>query len=268
MTRKHFFLRLLFISFLFSNCNNYTNQKPPNQKIVPNTNVNKTIEKKSVQSLLIDKKYDSLIRTDNAIEFLTKYGQENRETKVKISTSYGDIYIQLYEDTPIHRASFIYLVKNNYFNQTLFYRISKNFVIQGGNTNDKSAIEKRKLIGGYYIPQEKNSHKHIIGSLAAAKEYEDNPNNYSNPYNFYIIVGQKHNYKTLNRLELLYDLNLSKKDKALYDQKGGAPHLDDKHTVFGKVYKGMDVVNKINKQAVDDSEWPLEDIEMIVTIIE
>lgn len=268
MTRKELIIKMLFISFLINSCNNNTNLKYANKKTVTNTNVNKTIEKKSIQSLLIHERYDSLIRTDNAVAFLTEYGSKNKETKVKIKTSYGDVFIELFTDTPIHRASFIYLIKKQYFDETLFYRIAKNFVIQGGNTNDKSAIEKRKLIGGYYIPQEQNNHKHTIGSLAAAKEYEDNPNDYSNPYNFYIIVGQKHNYKTLDRLELLYNLNLSKPERDLYSKKGGAPHLDGKHTVFGRVYKGMDVVKEINKQAVDASEWPLEDIKMKVTIIE
>lgn len=268
MTRKLLIIRLLFISFLLVSCKNSTNIKTVNKKNVTNTNVNKTIEKKSVQSLLISKRYDSLIRTDNAVAFFMDFGEKNKEDKVKISTSFGDIFIKLYNDTPIHRASFIYLIKKKYFNETLFYRIAKNFVIQGGNTNDKLAVEKRKSIGGYYIPQEINNHKHTIGALAAAKEYEDNPNDYSNPYNFYIIVGQKHNFKTLDRLELLYNLNLSKSERNLYTIKGGAPHLDDKHTVFGHVYKGMDVVNKINKQAVDESDWPLEDIKMTVTIIE
>ena len=188
MTRKHFFLCLLFISFFYVKCKNNTTLKTNDKKTVTTANVNKTNDKKSVQSLLIDKSYDSLIRTDNAIAFLTKYGKNNKEFKVKIATSFGDIYLELFKNTPIHRASFIYLVKKGYFDETLFYRISKNFVIQGGNTNDKSAIKKRRKIGGFFLPQEKSSHKHLIGSLAAAKEYVDNPYDYSNPYNFYIIV--------------------------------------------------------------------------------
>lgn len=265
--KKHCVLSLLIASLFIISCNNTTNleKNEKNNKNKLNNNVKN--QRKSAQSILLSNKYDSLIRTDNAVEFLSNYGEKNQETKVKVSTSYGDFFIELYKDTPIHRAAFIYLIKKKYFNETLFYRIAKNFVIQGGNTNDKSAIEKRKSIGGFYIPQEISTHKHVIGSLAAAKEYEDNPNDYSNPYNFYIIVGQRHNRKTLDRLQLMYDLDLTNLDMNLYIQKGGAPHLDGKHTVFGRVYKGMDVVNDINKQPVDASEWPLEDIKMNITLI-
>ena len=55
------------------------------------------------------------ITNKNVVSFLTEYGKENPETKVKISTRFGDIFIELYKDTPLHRANFIYLVKQQYF---------------------------------------------------------------------------------------------------------------------------------------------------------
>jgi peptidyl-prolyl cis-trans isomerase A (cyclophilin A) len=265
--KKHCVLTLLLFCLLIFSCNNTTKLDKNEKKSINKKTSTLKQKSKSVSSILLGSRYDSIIRTETAVDFLTDFGKKNPENKVVISTSFGNVFIQLFDDTPLHRAAFIYLVKKQYFDETLFYRISKNFVIQGGNTNDKSALEKRKKIGGFYIPQEFSNHKHVIGSLAAAKEYEDNPNDYSNPYNFYIIVGQKHNNKTLNRLELMYNLKLSLSDRKTYSKNGGAPHLDGKHTVFGKVYKGMDVVEKINQLPVDASEWPLDDVKMKVTLI-
>ena len=75
------------------------------------------------------------ITQKNVVDFLTEYGKKNPETKVKISTRLGDIVIDLYEDTPLHRANFIYLVKQGYFNETFFHRIVPDFIIQGGNSD-------------------------------------------------------------------------------------------------------------------------------------
>src|SRR5690606_10527429 len=61
------------------------------------------------------------ITNENVVSFLTEYGKNNPETKVQISTPLGDIEIELYKDTPLHRANFIYLVKQGYFNETFFH---------------------------------------------------------------------------------------------------------------------------------------------------
>src|SRR5690554_1633911 len=67
-----------------------------------------------------------LITNENMVSFLTQYGKENLETKVLLSTRFGNIEIELYEDTPLHRANFIYLVKQKYFDETFFHRIVRS----------------------------------------------------------------------------------------------------------------------------------------------
>ena len=82
------------------------------------------------------------ITNENVVEFLTQYGKENPETKVRISTTHGDIDIELYQDTPLHRANFIYLVKQNYFYGTFFHRVVPNFIIQAGNSDNRTTTKK------------------------------------------------------------------------------------------------------------------------------
>lgn len=171
--------------------------------------------------------------------FLKKYGDENPETQVRIETSFGTIELELFKDTPLHRANFILMIKEGYFDLTQFYRVSPAFVIQGGNSDSYSMSKKRKAMGNYLLPNEaKPHHKHIRGALAAAKFVEQNISNASSPFEFYIV-----------------------------QPKRGAHHLNKAHTVFGRVTKGMDIVDKINQVPVDQSEWPLNDIPMTVTIM-
>lgn len=172
--------------------------------------------------------------------FLKKYGEENIETKVRIETSFGNIELELYKDTPLHRANFILMIKEGYFDLTQFYRVSPSFVIQGGNSDSYEMGQKRKAMGPYLLPNEaKRNHRHVRGALAAAKFVEQNVSNASSPFEFYIVQSKR-----------------------------GAHHLNTAHTVFGRVTKGMDVVDEINKVPVDQSEWPLTDIPIKVKIIE
>jgi len=71
------------------------------------------------------------IPQEQLIPFLTQYGKENPENRVRIITSFGDIEVMLYRDTPLHRANFIMLVKKGYFDNTFFHRVAPGFVIQG-----------------------------------------------------------------------------------------------------------------------------------------
>ena len=168
----------------------------------------------------------------NMKEFLLDYGKKNPETLVKINTKFGDMHIKLYEESPLHRANFIYLVKQKYFDETFFYRVAKGFVIQGGNSDRNQMAQKRHDIGDYTIPQEPiKGLTHNRGAVALSKQWVNNPSNRSTPYEFFIVIA-----------------------------KQGSHHLDGEHTIFGRVVKGMSVADKISNVPVDSSEWPKENI--------
>lgn len=184
------------------------------------------------------KDYQLLVQ-EELIPFLTQYGKENPENRIKISTSFGEIEVQLYNDTPLHRANFIYLTKRGYFDGTYFHRVAAGFVIQGGNSDNVETSDKRNKIGSYLIPSEfEAGHRHTRGAFSAAKYAEQNVSKASSPFEFFIVQSNN-----------------------------GAHHLDNDHTVFGRVTKGMDVVDNINKQEVGEGEWPMLNIPMKVEII-
>lgn len=228
----------------------------------------------SIRFANLPKPDSNLINKSNVVNKLTWFGQKNLETKVKISTKFGSIIIELFEDTPLHRANFIMLTKRNYFDSTLFYRVVDNFMIQGGNSDRDDITQKMKDIGFYTIPDEiKEDHYHIRGALAmAVSEQLDTPeaerNKYSSPFNFYIVQNGPLGENYLKNVIKKYKLELSNKEKQLYKAKGGAPHLDGNYTVFGQVVSGFDVIDKIAALETDKNERPLEDITMSVEIIE
>src|SRR5690606_13847237 len=95
-----------------------------------------------------------------------------RHQYVRVSTSYGECVIKLYNETPLHRDNFIKLAKKGVYDGTLFHRVIKDFMIQGGDPDSKNA-EAGKMLGegdvGYTIPAEFNdSFFHKKGVLAAA----------------------------------------------------------------------------------------------------
>ena len=101
--------------------------------------------------------------------------QKNSEKvyKVKIETSYGNIVVKLYNETPRHRDNFIKLVREGVYNDVLFHRVIKNFMIQGGDPNSRNA-KPGQMLGngtlGYTIPAEFNpALYHKKGALAAAR---------------------------------------------------------------------------------------------------
>ena len=79
--------------------------------------------------------YSKLINNTNVKKKLIDFGKKNLEKTVSIKTDYGTIVVELYDDTPLHRANFIMLAKRNFFDSTLFYRVIRNFIIQGGNSD-------------------------------------------------------------------------------------------------------------------------------------
>ena len=207
----------------------------------------------------------------NVRESLEAYGKDNPETEVLIKTDMGDIKIKLFEETPYHRANFIYLVKKGFFNGTVFYRIIKNFMIQGGAGDFPQREEIKKKLGTYRVPPEyiTDQYFHKKGALSAAKKPGDAPEIGSTPYDFFIVQGEKY---TAGQLQVLAQQNKTQftpTQTQTYATLGGVPSLDGQHTVFGEVTEGLDVVDKIAALKTRDDGWPLDGlVKMTVEIIE
>ncbi|MCM1371443.1 MAG: peptidylprolyl isomerase [Bacteroides sp.] len=127
--------------------------------------------------------------------------------KVKIHTVEGDIVVRLYDETPLHRDNFLKLVGEGYYNGTLFHRVIKDFMIQGGDP-DSIGAASGKMLGtggpGYTIPAEilYPRYFHKRGALCAARLGDDmNPERVSSGSQFYIVWGQRYNAGQISQLE-------------------------------------------------------------------
>ena len=193
--------------------------------------------------------------------------------KVKIETSYGDIVVKLYNETPRHRDNFIKLVREGVYNDVLFHRVIKNFMIQGGDPNSRNA-KPGQMLGngtlGYTIPAEFNPALfHKKGALAAARMGDDvNPKKESSSCQFYIVQGEKWDVSRLRMVELQTGRTFPKEQADVYATLGGTPFLDGEYTVFGEVIEGLDVVDKIASVVCGPMDRPVEDVKMKMTVIE
>ena len=128
-------------------------------------------------------------------------------TRLKIKTTEGDIIIRLYDETPKHRDNFLKLAKEGYFDGTLFHRVIKDFMIQGGDPDSKNA-PKGKMLGtggpDYTIPAEfvYPQYFHKRGALSAARTGDEvNPEKESSGSQFYIVWGKTFKPAELKQME-------------------------------------------------------------------
>ncbi|MBI4648992.1 MAG: peptidylprolyl isomerase [Bacteroidia bacterium] len=144
---------------------------------------------------------------------------KKQSTSVLIHTDIGDITIKLYDETPGHRDNFLKLVNKKFFDDLLFHRVIKDFMIQGGDPDSKNASQGT-LLGnggpGYNLPAEFNPkliHKH--GALAAARESDEiNPKKESSGSQFYIVQGKIFTDEELNIME--QQMNMAKHQEIIY----------------------------------------------------
>ena len=136
--------------------------------------------------------------------FYMGYAQE-KEVKAVIETNLGNMIVKLYNDTPNHRDNFVRLAKAGPYDGSLFYRVIKNFVIQGGSSDSKKAIKGAAI--GYGKPividaEIKPEHYHKKGALAAPRQ-PDRVNFFkeSDISQFYIVQGRKYDPKELDIIE-------------------------------------------------------------------
>jgi len=225
-------------------------------------------KKKPVSKKPKKKKFPKL-SNDNVVKVLSEYGENHPQNIVLLKTTKGDIKIRLYDGTPLHRANFLMLANRDFYDETVFYRVEQNFIVQGG---DSDAYERRTIkrkVGYYSIPEEMqpNRYYHKPGAVSMARDYEDNPNKRSSSYDFFIVHGTTYNDYDLDEIEKSNNIKFTKAQRKLYTTTGGAAHLDGQHTVFGQVIDGMEVIDSIAAVEVDGKSWPKKDISMTVHVI-
>jgi peptidyl-prolyl cis-trans isomerase B (cyclophilin B) len=193
-----------------------------------------------------------------------------QSTKVLIKTTLGDITVMLYDDTPIHRDNMLELIKKNVYDGTLFHRVIKGFMVQGGDPTSKDAKPGQQLGSGgpgYTIPAEfKPNHYHKKGALAAARQGDQvNPQKASSGSQFYIVQGNVMSVAQLTQMESTgQHPKFTEEQKKAYTTVGGTPFLDYQYTVYGEVTAGLDVIDKI--AAVETSkpgDRPKTDVKII-----
>lgn len=137
----------------------------------------------------------------------SSHSQSLSKETILISTPYGDMKFKLYNETPLHKANFISLIKKGFYDSLLFHRVINHFMIQGGDPDSKQANDS-VLLGngdvGYWIPAEIHPKiYHKKGVLAAAREGDDvNPAKESSGCQFYIVMGKKYDSLALKKAEI------------------------------------------------------------------
>lgn len=181
------------------------------------------------------------------------------EAAVKIKTTEGDITIKLFpEQAPLTVENFLTHAKNGYYNSTIFHRVIKDFMIQGGDplgngTGGESiwAGKGTTIDAGYGFKDEISAFLYNIrGSLSMA-----NAGAGTNGSQFFI---------NQNTTDMSSQLSSSKYPTKIVEayKNGGNPNLDGKHTVFGQVIEGMDIVDKIAAVETDSSDKPKTDVKI------
>lgn len=152
----------------------------------------------------------------------------------KITIPQGELLIWLYDETPKHKEAFIELADEQYWNDYTFNRVIDNFVAQGGcpDTPEGFAYSVHLL-----APEFDEKARHVYGAFGAGRD--NNPGKLSAACQFYIVQN-----------------------------KEGLARLDDNYTIYGLVFKGMDIVDQVVKVPTDSIDQPLVDIPLQVEVVQ
>ena len=202
--------------------------------------------------------------------FITTIAKKPKHQYVRITTSEGECVIMLYNETPLHRDNFIKLSKQGFYNGTIFHRVIKSFMIQGGDPDSKNAASEKELGEGdvgYTIPAEFNdSLFHKKGVLAAARD--GNPLKASSGCQFYLVQGKVLTDAQLDALEEnRLHFKIPAAHREVYKTIGGTPHLDRNYTAYGEVVKGIEMIDKIAVMETGLRDRPVTDVKMVVTVL-
>lgn len=173
----------------------------------------------------------------------------------KISTNMGNMYFKLFpEIAPKAVENFITHAKNGYYNGLIFHRIINDFMLQGGDPTG-TGMGGESIWGKAFEDEFSIDARNYRGALSMANA---GPN--TNGSQFFIVQAKTVPPMMLKQMESLADEGFPYKVADNYEKKGGTPWLDFKHTVFGQLYEGFDVLDKIAAVKVDMADKPIEDV--------
>lgn len=191
---------------------------------------------------------------------------------IKIETTYGIMIAELYDITPKHRDNFIKLAEEGFYDDLLFHRVIKGFMIQGGDPDSRGADQTVRLGSGgpgYQVDAEiTDKLAHTKGALAAARTGgPSNPLKKSSGSQFYIVQGKEVQKESLMQYEARLGINYPEEVKDMYVKEGGVPFLDQDYTVFGQVIEGLEVIDAIAAVKTLPGDRPSDNVSMKITVI-
>ncbi|AWE08432.1 peptidylprolyl isomerase [Lysinibacillus sp. 2017] len=183
------------------------------------------------------------------------------EVLVEMNTTMGSIKIKLFpEQAPKTVENFLGHAKSGYYNGIIFHRVIPNFMVQGGDPTG-TGMGGESIWGGSFEDEFSPELLNIRGALSMA-----NAGPGTNGSQFFIVQAPKVEVSMLKQMEVR---GWSKEEVEVYKENGGTPWLDGKHSVFGQVVEGMDVVDKIVNVDKNMHDKPKEDVKIeSITVID
>ena len=185
-----------------------------------------------------------------------------------IKTNMGDIKIRFFKNkAPKAVENFLTHAKDGYYNGVKFHRVIKDFMIQGGDPQG-TGTGGESIWGEPFEDEFTSELRHFNGALSMA-----NSGTNTNGSQFFIVQNNSLDAGTKEQLQYFIDNQDLELENGVYIKDtfpkeicekylevGGTPHLDGVHTIFGQVYEGMDIVNKIANVEVNENDAPVEDV--------
>lgn len=197
-------------------------------------------------------------------------GKANAQSsRILFKTDFGDIKVVLYDFTAKHRDLLLKSIQDSAYQDALFNRVIKGFVVQGGEHDID--IEKRERANPNAIkprlqPEFDDRAYHKLGALGAGRD--DNLEKASFLNQIYFVVGKTVRQGDLDKLELSKGIKFTKEQRDSYLKNGGLPRLDKDYTVFGEIYEGLDVILRISEVQTDNQDYPVKPVPFKLSIIQ
>ncbi len=190
---------------------------------------------------------------------------------IQISTTYGNMVVRLYNETPKHRDNMLSLAKAHYYDSMVFHRVIREFMMQGGSCDARNPAPNIPLgncDSNYTVPAEiMPGIYHKKGTLCAARN--NNPEKASSATQFYISQGRVYTANELKAFAMSRGITLNDAQTQIYTTVGGIPQLDGGYTVYGEVVEGLNVVDSIcnSPTATYLQDRPVRDVKMAIKVL-